>query len=352
MGLQARRAWLPRLVIGLGLAGSAGLLALLFLVVYSWIAHGGPTTTTIATRAVADSGSPAKPRPAVTANDVSARSSNVTAATSDDGPDQTGQWGSLMPYPIVAMHGDLLPDGNVLTWGDSAEGYHDTAVVWDPATNTTTSIPDPFANPSCGGDNALPDGRIITVGGGGITPTDENTNVTGYQEPNQTWGQLASNAFPTWYASTTVLANGNLLRLGGVGGENNVNPQVPEEYSPAADQWTTLSQNPTLLPMYPFSYVRPDGTVAVTGATEVPEPLMIYNPTAETWTTSDPNVVDGGSSAMYDTGKVIKAGSSYGNNPVGIDTPSAATAYITDLSQATPTWTQTGSMAYPRSSST
>ena len=29
--------------------------------------------------------------------------------------------------------------------------------------------------------------------------------------------------------------------------------------------------------------------------------------------------------------------------------PSAATAYITDLSQATPTWTQTGSMAYPRS---
>ncbi len=66
--------------------------------------------------------------------------------------------------------------------------------------------------------------------------------------------------------------------------------------------------------MYPFSYVRPDGTVAVTGATEVEEPLMIYNPTTETWTTSDPNAVDGGSSAMYDTGKVIKAGSTYGSN--------------------------------------
>ena len=175
----------------------------------------------------------------------------------------------------------------------------------------------PFANPSCGGDNALPDGRIITVGGGGITPTDENTNVTGYQEPNQTWAQLASNAFPTWYASTTVLANGNLLRLGGVGGENNVNPQVPEEYSPAADQWTTLSQNPTLLPMYPFSYVRPDGTVAVTGATEVPEPLMIYNPTAETWTTSDPNVVDGGSSAMYGHGQGDQGGQFLRQQPRG-----------------------------------
>ncbi len=67
--------------------------------------------------------------------------------------------------------------------------------------------------------------------------------------------------------------------------------------------------------MYPFTYVRPDGTVAVTGASEVAEPLRIYNPTTQTWTTSDPNVVDGGSSAMYDTGKVIKAGSSYGNDP-------------------------------------
>ena len=346
MGLHVRRAWLSRLIIGFGLAGSLGLLALLSLVAYSWIAHGDATTT-IAARAVADSGKLEKPRPGVTANYVSARSSNVSATASDDGPDQTGQFGSLTSFPIVAMHGNLLPDGNVLVWGDSSQG--DTAWLWDPTTNTTTSIPDPFANPSCGGDNALPDGRIITVGGGGISPTDENTNVTGYQEPNQTWAQLASNAFPTWYASTTVLANGNLLRLGGVGGTNNTSPQVPEEYSPAADQWTTLSQNPALLPMYPFTYVRPDGTVAVTGATEVPEPLMSYDPTTETWTTSDPNVVDGGSSAMYDTGKVIKAGSSYGNNPVGNDSASAATAYVTDLTQATPTWTQTGSMAYPRS---
>ncbi len=85
-------------------------------------------------------------------------------------------------------------------------GFTDTAVVWNPATGTFTSVPDAFANPSCGGNNALPDGRIINVGGGGINPTDANTNVTGFNENNQTWAKLASNAFPTWYASTTVLA--------------------------------------------------------------------------------------------------------------------------------------------------
>ena len=52
---------------------------------------------------------------------------------------------------------------------------------------------------------------------------------------------------------------------------------------------------------------------------------------------------------MYDTGKVIKAGSNYGPDPTGNTAPSAATAYVTDLNQATPTWTQTGSMAYARS---
>ena len=144
-----------------------------------------------------------------------------------------------------------------------------------------------------------------------------------------------------------MLPNGNLIRIGGVKGCNNCNPEVPEVYSPATDQWTTLSNNPTLLPMYPFTYVRPDGTVAVTGASEVTSALRIYDPATQTWTTSDPNVVDGGSAAMYDTGKVIKAGSATdsGQPP----NPSAATAYTTDLGQATPTWTQTGSMAYPRS---
>ena len=311
---------------------------------YSWKAHGSHATT-IETRAVDDSGNLENSAPAVTVNVTKPPKPAIVTA----GPDQTGQWGSLIDWPIVAMHGELLPDGNVLTWGDSGEGFTDTAVVWDPATDNFASKPDPFANPSCGGNNALPDGRIIDVGGGGISPTDANTNVTGFNENNQTWAKLASTAFQTWYASTTVLANGNLLRLGGVNGCNNCNPEVPEEYSPVTNKWTTLSNNPTLLPMYPFAYVRPDGTVAVTGATEVPSPLRIYNPTTETWTTSDPNVVDGGSAAMYDTGMVIKAGSSYGNNPVGNGTASAATAYITDLNQATPTWTQTGSMAYPRS---
>ena len=303
VGLRARSGWRRQLVAGLAVTG---LLGAFCSVVYAWTAQASPATAA-----------------------------------------QTGQWGGLINWPTVAMHGAVLSDGNVLTFGDTSQGH--TAYLWNPTTNAFTSVPDSVANPSCGGTNILPDGRVITVGGGGVDNSDDNTNVTGYQETNQTWAQLASNAYPTWYASTTVLPNGNLLRMGGVDGCQLCNPEVPEEFSPATNQWTTLSKNPTLLPFYPNIYVRPDGTVALTGASQVEEPLMIYNPTAETWTTSDPTVVDGGSSAMYDTGMVIKAGSNYGSTPVGNTAQSAATAYTTDLNQATPKWTQTGSMAYPRS---
>lgn len=276
-----------------------------------------------------------------TQGNVSGPSNAVTVTTPAASLDQTGQWGGLINWPIVAVHGAMLPDGKIVTWGNGSS----TPTVWDPATNAFTNVPNAFANPMCGGLNALPDGRIITVGGGGLSTTGITT-VTGFNETNSSWAQLASTSLQTWYPSTAVLPNGNLIRIGGVGGCNNCNPEVPEVYSPATNQWTTLSSNPTLLPMYPFTYVRPDGTVAVTGASEVTAPLRIYDPATRTWTTSDPNVVDGGSSAMYDTGRVIKAGSATDNGASG---SSAATAYTTDLGQATPTWTPTGSMAYPRS---
>jgi chitodextrinase len=273
---------------------------------------------------------------------VSPPSNAVTVTTPAPSLSTTGQWGSLINWPIVAVHGAMLPNGKIFTWGDGSG----TPTVWDPATNTFTTVPNAFVNPMCGGLNALPDGRIITVGGGGVAGPGVTT-ISAFNSGSNSWTQMAGTKYLTWYASSTVLPNGNLIRIGGVNGCNNCNPEVPEVYAPNTNQWTTLSNNPTLLPMYPFIYVRPNGTVAVTGASEVTSALRIYDPATQTWTVSDPNVVDGGSSAMYDTGKVLKAGSATdsGQPP----NASATTAYTTDLGQATPTWTQTGSMAYPRS---
>jgi hypothetical protein len=84
----------------------------------------------------------------------------------------------------------------------------------------------------------------------------------------------------------------------------------------------------------------------VTGASQLPSALRILDPLQQTWSVSDPAVVDGASAAMFDTGEVIKAGTASDSGGSG---PAASNAYTADLSATSPRWTQTGSMQFPRS---
>jgi hypothetical protein len=257
-------------------------------------------------------------------------------------PSVAGQWSAAISWPAVAVHAVLLDTGKVLTWGWSNTG---NPVVWDPATGTFTSVPNAFTDPICASQNALPDGRVVVIGGGGFN-TSGTASVTAFDPSRAVWTQLSPTTYTTWYPSSTVLPDGRLLRLGGVLGCNSCNPEYPEVYAPASDRWTTLTGARALLPMYPFTYVRPDGTIAITGASEVASALQILDVNTQTWTTTDPNVVDGGSVAMYDSGKVVKAGTATDSGKSG---PAAKTAYVTDLGLPSPRWTPTGSMASPRS---
>src|SRR5437879_10448653 len=88
----------------------------------------------------------------------------LVAAVSTD-PAVVGQWSAPISWPNVAVHGVLLDNGKLLTYDHGAS----TPYVYDPASGSLTNIPNPFVNPVCGGANVMADGRIMTVGGGGIT---------------------------------------------------------------------------------------------------------------------------------------------------------------------------------------
>src|SRR5581483_6864185 len=169
-------------------------------------------------------------------------------------PSTVGQWSAPIPWPTVAVHAMLLPTGKVLTWGDGGP----SANVWDPAFSAFESVPDSLTNLLCAGMNALPDGRIIVVGGGGLQ-IHGVSEVNVFDPNTERWSQLAPTQLTTWYAGSTVLPDGRMVRLGGVGGCNNCNPEAPEVYTPATNTWTSLTAATTLLPMYPFTFVRPDG---------------------------------------------------------------------------------------------
>ena len=97
-------------------------------------------------------------------------------------------------------------------------------------------------------------------------------------------------------------------------------------------------------------FVLPDGRVLAAGSDEAKMGTYVLNVATQTWSVVDPTVLDAGSAVMYLPGKIMKAGSSYLSAAAdnGGNIPSAATTYVLDMTQPSPAWQQTASMANPR----
>src|SRR5260221_7309323 len=61
-----------------------------------------------------------------------------TAPASPDPRAATGEWSVPISWPVVAVHVQVLPDGQVLSWGRGAYG---PPQLWNPATGTFLAAP-------------------------------------------------------------------------------------------------------------------------------------------------------------------------------------------------------------------
>jgi hypothetical protein len=59
--------------------------------------------------------------------------------SSPSDPTQFGAWSGTVSLPLVPVHSALLPDGRILMSDGQSDGA--TAIVWNPATNTTDPVP-------------------------------------------------------------------------------------------------------------------------------------------------------------------------------------------------------------------
>jgi hypothetical protein len=93
-------------------------------------------------------------------------------------------------------------------------------------------------------------------------------------------------------------------------------------------------------------YVLPDGRLLVPATTEAPIVSQVFDFTALTWTAVGGSAVDGGSSAMYRPGKILKTGTSV--DPDTATRTSMANAYVLDMTQGSPSWRPVAPMNFPR----
>jgi hypothetical protein len=263
----------------------------------------------------------------------------VAAQTS---PSQVGEWRSVATWPIVAIHGHLLPTGKVMVWpGDGGVSGNDPR-LWDPVTDTTTPAAKPGDDVFCAGHTYLGDGRLL-VTGGHIQNNIGLADASAYDPSGDAWTALPDMTGGRWYPTNTTLANGSVLVVSGdIDPVQGANP-LPQVYEPASNSWRSLTSALLKQPLYPGMHLAPNGKVFNT----FPDQATRYLDAAGTGTWSLVAVRKGGwrasgTSVLYDEGRVLVAGGGPG------DLPALSTAEVIDLREPAPAWRFTAPMSIGR----
>jgi hypothetical protein len=277
----------------------------------------------------------------------------LTSAPPD--PTQFGMWSGTVSLPLVPVHSALLPDGRILMSDGQSDGA--TAIVWNPATNTTDPVPPAPVNIFCGAWEQMADGRILVVGGhAGAHIGLFAANI--FDPASEQWTVLSNMAFQRWYPTVTMLPDRRLIVTSGEDNCDGCDVKSQEIYDPSTGLWDHTPFQKTAaqfrFPYYPHVFLLPNGLlpkgkilVAATGEAPIVSMVMDLNPQTPAWTSVGGAAVDGGTTVMYLPGKFLKLGTS-----VDPDLPirhSVATAYVLDMTQASPPpWRQVASMSFPR----
>ena len=271
---------------------------------------------------------------------VSARYAWAAALAVAGAPQDVGEWGPVVDWPVVGVNVALLANGKVLAYdsvGDNAtETYpvqdHTRATLWDPATGSQTPVwVDTGYNIFCSGLAHLVDGRMFIAGGNKDQQLNGIVQTHLFDPATNLWSLGPNMAAGRWYPTVTPLNNGEMLITSG-------RVDTPEVRTLAGDL-RELSTASLSLPLYPWMDVAPNGRAFYSGPDQTLRSLDTSG--TGTWQAlgqRDAINRDYGGHALFDIGKMLVAGGG----------PSTTDARVIDLNGATPQVSTTAPMAYGR----
>jgi len=258
------------------------------------------------------------------------------------GPPQVGAWSPPEDWPVIAIHGSVLPTGDVLHYSYPGGGPGSLAVLWNPTSGLFTDVSfdvDVF----CSGLSLLADGRLYVTGGNDYDCDFQGRDVTQSFDPfTQQWEDLDPMVTGRWYPSNTALGDGRTMILSGLDRVCKNAPEM-EIYTPGLGL-ELIPEGAIVGPLYPRLHLLSSGLVAHVG----PQPqTLTFDPVARQWLfisdQAEPGRWDGTSFLVPGyPDQIVTCGGS-GNNP-----PTSSCERI-DFSTPTPTWAPTGSMNFAKS---
>jgi hypothetical protein len=340
----------------------------------------------------------------VRVKDKSVYSAEVGVTTPTAGPEAAtkGYFTPPQPWPVVATHSGLLPDGRVISFMsmDKAglerddnylrQDLHNSSVVdlWDPISGSHTEVDNTHTDLFCSGHVLMPDGRFLVAGGSlGSRLIDPNSNPgTGarrypgskhtdiFDPATNTWSDGPDMRDGRWYPTLITLASGEILIVGGNNSSDDPNfgaNDIAEVFDPknptsfreltgapifrvnVRDKTNPAYGQDVFNHLYPWLHVAPNGLVFYSGSGRT----MAYldpsdtgswgDPTTNRFVRDDvinPSIYTGrlyGSSVQYDIGKLLVVG---GGGGKGLGN----TAVTVDLTGGAATVARTQDMHYAR----
>ena len=256
-----------------------------------------------------------------------------------------GAWSPVKPWPLIAVHAVLMPDGRVLTYGTKADGTQ-TGIfiydVWDPSagldaghlTLPNTTGTDLF----CSSQLVVPQGGQVFIAGGdnwtgAATTNTGNNNSNLFNYGNNTLARNNNMNRPRWYSASTTLINGEIYIQGGSGGTDH--PEIRDVNG--AFRLLLGADTSGLAFMYPRNFIAPDGRIFGIDGNGV----MYYVSTSGSGAVTNVGQLSGptgsdSSAAMFRPGRILQ----FGGNSNG--------ARVIDITGGSPVVASTQSMSTQR----
>ncbi|WP_446326977.1 galactose oxidase-like domain-containing protein [Burkholderia pseudomallei] len=179
----------------------------------------------------------------------------------------------IVDVNVTGINSVLLKNGSVLMFGYYKGGSTNKTIpacIWNPVNDQITAIPS-FRNNFCAGQTAMPDGKVLIVGG---HIGDTLKDVVVFDPDNHTATLVATMTKGRWYPSTATLPDGQVFIISGTetaGWNTSVNDTwqtyannaltAPEDVISPFSPYYPKSQ--TQIDLYPFLFVLPDGKLLV-----------------------------------------------------------------------------------------
>jgi hypothetical protein len=285
-----------------------------------------------------------------------------------------GKWTNGF-FTAATVHLHVLPNGKVLSWPQFPASQPpcpncpnppvQTYVrLWDPPTDTLTTLHNYSVDLFCSGHSLLPDGRLLITGGTAFQgpPHAGVYDTTIFDPTNNSFTNNVTHfmSLPRWYPTNLTMGNGENLTISGSylrGGQLYYNnyPQVWQ----TTGGWRDIpgAATPSHLWLYPWMHLAADGRAYNSGPTQ--STVFISTTGNGSWSpgpSSQYGLRDEGSSVMYDVNKILIVGG--GNQPPspGLPAQPTNTAETIDLSDSNitvacpnpPCWQSAAPMAFRR----